>query len=230
MQILELKRLDPEGRTVEKVPGVRMTENGLVFDRPLTIEQWKEVGQMLKKAQKATLWWQADWMEYGKRSYDETEFDQAVGQLEFDFVGNKFDLLINLAAVPLERRRPGLSAQHYLFLTKLPTIKEQDKWAKVAEVEKLTPMDLKRSIAQGEVVRGSEERQGGVNTIQEVVRSFLQWQRQVQALDPLETWSGDKHKELYEEIKPIVSLVDFLENQLVGSRKNQDCVKTEIGS
>jgi hypothetical protein len=215
MQILELKRLDPEGRTVEKVPGVRMTANGLVFDRPLTIEQWKEVGQMLKKAQKATLWWQADWMEYGKRSYEETDFDQAVSQLEFDFVGNKFDMLINLAAVPLERRRPGLSAQHYLFLTKLPTMKEQDKWAKVAEVEKLTPMDLKRSIAQGEVVRGSEERQGGVNTIQEVVRSFLQWHRQVEARDPIENWPKEKHKELFAEIKPIVSLVDFLENQIL---------------
>ena len=136
MQILELKRLDPEGRTVEKVPGVRMTANGLVFDKALTIEQWKEVGRMLKAARTATLWWEADWMQYGKASYEETDWDEAVDQLEFDFVGGKYDLLMSLAAVPIERRRPGLSAQHYLFLTKLPTVKEQDKWAKVAEVEK----------------------------------------------------------------------------------------------
>ena len=216
MQILELKRLDPEGRTVEKVPGVRMTANGLVFDKPLTIEQWKEVGRMLKAARTATLWWEADWMQYGKASYEETDWDEAVDQLEFDFVGGKYDLLMSLAAVPIERRRPGLSAQHYLFLTKLPTIKEQDKWAKVAEVEKLTPMDLKRSIAQGEVVRGSEERQGGVNTIQEVVRSFSEWHRQVESRDPIENWSREKHRELLAEMKAIVDLVAFLQNEVQG--------------
>ena len=216
MQILELKRLDPEGRTVEKVPGVRMTANGLVFDKPLTIEQWKEVGRMLKAARTATLWWEADWMQYGKASYEETDWDEAVDQLEFDFVGGKYDLLMSLAAVPLERRRPGLSAQHYLFLTKLPTVKEQDKWAKVAEVEKLTPMDLKRSIAQGEVVRGSEERQGGVNTIQEVVRSFSEWHRQVESRDPIENWSREKHRELLSEMKAIVDLVAFLQNEVQG--------------
>ena len=216
MQILELKRLDPEGRTVEKVPGVRMTANGLVFDKPLTIEQWKEVGRMLKAARTATLWWEADWMQYGKASYEEIDWDEAVDQLEFDFVGGKYDLLMSLAAVPLERRRPGLSAQHYLFLTKLPTVKEQDKWAKVAEVEKLTPMDLKRSIAQGEVVRGSEERQGGVNTIQEVVRSFSEWHRQVESRDPIENWSKEKHKELLAEMKAIVDLVKFLQNEVQG--------------
>ena len=216
MQILELKRLDPEGRTVEKVPGVRMTANGLVFDKALTIEQWKEVGRMLKAARTATLWWEADWMQYGKASYEETDWDEAVDQLEVDFVGGKYDLLMSLAAVPLERRRPGLSAQHYLFLTKLPTVKEQDKWAKVAEVEKLTPMDLKRSIAQGEVVRGSEERQGGVNTIQEVVRSFSEWHRQVESRDPIENWSKEKHRELLAEMKAIVDLVKFLQNEVQG--------------
>ena len=216
MQILELKRLDPEGRTVEKVPGVRMTANGLVFDKPLTIEQWKEVGRMLKAARTATLWWEADWMQYGKASYEETEWDEAVDQLEFDFVGGKYDLLMSLAAVPLERRRPGLSAQHYLFLTKLPTVKEQDKWAKVAEVEKLTPMDLKRSIAQGEVIRGSEERQGGVNTIQEVVRSFSKWHSDGESRDPIENWSKEKHKELLAEMKLIVDLVAFLQNEVQG--------------
>ena len=216
MQILELKRLDPEGRTVEKVPGVRMTANGLVFDKPLTIEQWKEVGRMLKAARTATLWWEADWMQYGKASYEETDWDEAVDQLEFDFVGGKYDLLMSLAAVPLERRRPGLSAQHYLFLTKLPTVKEQDKWAKVAEVEKLTPMDLKRSIAQGEVVRGSEERQGGINSIQEISTSFALWFRYVESRDPIKNWSKEKHRELLAEMKQMADLIAYLQNEVQG--------------
>ena len=216
MQILELKRLDPEGRTVEKVPGVRMTANGLVFDKPLTIEQWKEVGRMLKAARTATLWWEADWMQYGKASYEETDWDEAVDQLEFDFVGGKYDLLMSLAAVPLERRRPGLSAQHYLFLTKLPTVKEQDKWAKVAEVEKLTPMDLKRSIAQGEVVRGSEERQGGVNTIQDLAREFDTWHRYVESKDPIENWSKEKLRELLAVMHKMADVIAYCKNEVQG--------------
>ena len=216
MQILELKRLDPEGRTVEKVPGVRMTANGLVFDKPLTIEQWKELGHWLKAARTATMWWEADWMQYGKASYEETDWDEAVDQLEFDFVGGKYDLLMSLAAVPLERRRPGLSAQHYLFLTKLPTVKEQDKWAKLAEVEKLTPMDLKRSIAQGEVVRGSEERQGGINSIQEISTSFALWFRYVESRDPIKNWSREKHRELLAEMKQMADLIAYLQNEVQG--------------
>jgi len=214
MQILELKRLDPEGRTVEKVPGVRMTANGLVFDKPLTIEEWKEVGHMLKAARTATLWWEADWMQYGKASYN--LWEEALDQLEFDFVGGKYDLLMSLAAVPLERRRPGLRAEHYLFLTKLPTIKEQDKWAKVAEVEKLTPMDLKRSIAQGEVIRGSEERQGGVNTIQELARSFSKWLSDVESRDPIENWPKEKHRQLLAVMKQMADLIAYLQKQVQG--------------
>jgi hypothetical protein len=216
MQILELKRLDPEGRTVEKVPGVRMTANGLVFDKALTIEQWKEVGRMLKAARTATLWWEADWMQYGKASYEETDWDEAVDQLEFDFVGGKYDLLMSLAAVPLERRRPGLSAQHYQFLTKLPTVKEQDKWAKVAEVEKLTPMDLKRSIAQGEVVRGSEERQGGMITIQDLAREFDTWHRYVESKDPIENWSKEKLRELLAVMKKMADVIAYCKNEVQG--------------
>jgi hypothetical protein len=216
MQILELKRLDPEGRTVEKVPGVRMTANGLVFDKPLTIEQWKELGRMLKAARTATLWWEADWMQYGKASYEESDWDEAVDQLEFDFVGGKYDLLMSLAAVPIERRRPGLSAQHYQFLTKLPTVKEQDKWAKVAEMEKLTPMDLKRSIAQGEVIRGSEERQGGLHTIQVVTSLFVAWHNRVNAKDPIENWPKELYVQLLAEMKPMVDLIAFLKNEVQG--------------
>lgn len=216
MQILELKRLDPEGRTVEKVPGVRMTANGLVFDKPLTIEQWKEVGRMLKAARTATLWWEADWMQYGRASYQEDDWDEAVDQLEFDFVGGKYDLLMSLAAVPLERRRPGLSAQHYLFLTKLPTVKEQDKWAKMAEVEKLTPMDLKRSIAQGEVVRGSEERQGGMITIQDLAREFDTWHRYVESKDPIENWSKEKLRELLTVMKKMADVIAYCQNEVQG--------------
>jgi hypothetical protein len=214
MQILELKRLDNEGKTVQKVPGVRMTANGLVFDKPLTIEEWKEVGQMLKAARTATLWWEADWMQYGKRSFN--FWEEALDQLEFDFVGGKYDLLMNLAAVPLERRRPGLRAEHYLFLTKLPTVKEQDKWAKVAEVEKLTPMDLKRSIAQGEVVRGSEERQGGMITIQDLAREFDTWHRYVESKDPIENWSKEKLRELLTVMKKMADVIAYCKNEVQG--------------
>jgi hypothetical protein len=171
---------------------------------------------MLKAARTATLWWEADWMQYGKASYEETDWDEAVDQLEFDFVGGKYDLLMSLAAVPLERRRPGLSAQHYQFLTKLPTVKEQDKWAKVAEAEKLTPMDLKRSIAQGEVVRGSEERQGGINSIQEISTSFALWFRYVESRDPIKNWSKEKHRELLAEMKQMADLIAYLQNEVQG--------------
>lgn len=163
MQIIELKRLDREGRAVEKVPGVRITPTGLVFEKALNVEQWKEVGRWLQSTRRAQTWLDADWLSYGQQNFDQDEVTEAVDQLEFNF-GPKTEAFLALGAVPIERRRPGLTAAHYLELQKLRTVKEQDKWAKLAEAEKLTPNDLKRSIQAGEVTRGSDERNSGMWT------------------------------------------------------------------
>jgi hypothetical protein len=115
--------------------------------------------------------------------------------------------LLTLGNVPIEKRRPGLTAQHYLELQKLKTVKEQDKWAKVAEAEKLTPNDLKRSIASGEVVRGSDERSSGIFTLSAWVTEFEVWRR---SLD--DGWRGDLnwHAKVREQIKPVIEFVEYV--------------------
>lgn len=204
MQIIELKRLDREGRAVEKVPGVRITPNGLVFEKALNIEQWKEVGRWLQSCRRAQTWLDADWLAYGKVSYDESEVTEALDQLELNF-GPKTDALLSLAGVPIEKRRPGLTAAHYMELQKLKTVKDQDKWAKLAEAERLTPNDLKRSIAAGEVVRGSDERSSGIFTLAAWVTEFEVWKR---SLD--DGWPGDLTwcSKVRDQIKPVIEFVE----------------------
>jgi hypothetical protein len=163
MQIIELKRLDPEGRAVELVPGVRITPTGLVFEKPLSPDQWREVGLMLKSTRRAQAFLDADWLRYGKQNFDPDMVDDAVRQMEFTFTGGQAAAEL-LGEVPLEKRRPGLTSGHYQEIARLGTAKEQDKWAKIAEAEKLTPNDLKKSIAAGQVVRGAEERSSGMWT------------------------------------------------------------------
>jgi hypothetical protein len=137
---------------------------------------------------------------------DEADLQEALDQLEFNF-GPKTDALLTLANVPIEKRRPGLTAQHYLELQKLKTVKEQDKWAKVAEAEKLTPNDLKRSIASGEVVRGSDERSSGIFTLSAWVTEFEVWRR---SLD--DGWRGDLnwHAKVREQIRPVIEFVEYV--------------------
>ena len=209
MQIIELKRLDLEGRAVEKVPGVRITPNGLVFEKALNVEQWKEVGRWLQSTRRAQTWLDADWLNYGRQNFDDAEVTEAVDQLEFNF-GPKTDAILALGAVPIERRRPGLTAAHYLELQKLRTVKEQDKWAKLAEAEKLTPNDLKRSIAAGEVVRGSDERSSGIFTLAAWVTEFEVWKR---SLD--DGWRGDLawHAKVREQIKPVIEFVEQIRSK-----------------
>jgi len=204
VQIIELKRLDREGRAVEKVPGVRITSTGLVFEKALNVEQWKEVGRWLQSTRRAQTWLDADWLNYGRQNFDEGEVTEAVDQLEFSF-GPKTDAILALGAVPIEKRRPGLTAQHYLELQKLKTVKEQDKWAKLAEAERLTPNDLKRSIAAGEVVRGSDERASGIFTLAAWVMEFEVWKR---SLD--EGWPGDTAwcAKVREQIRPVIEFVE----------------------
>lgn len=206
MQIIELKRLDRDGRAVEKVPGVRITPNGLVFEKALNIEQWKEVGRWLQSCRRAQTWLDADWLAYGKRSYDEGQVTEALDQLELNF-GPKTEALLTLGTVPIEKRRPGLTAAHYLELQKLKTIKDQDKWAKLAEAERLTPNDLKRSIAAGEVVRGSDERSSGIFTLSAWVTEFEVWKR---SLD--DGWPGDLTwcSKVRDQIKPVIEFVEIV--------------------
>ncbi|NDD54284.1 hypothetical protein EBZ39_10485 [bacterium] len=204
MQIIELRRLDREGRAVEKVPGVRITPNGLVFEKVLNIEQWKEVGRALQSFKRAQTWFEADWLARGSAWFDQSEMAEALDQLEFDF-GPKTNALITLGTVPIENRRPGLTAAHYLVLQKLKTIKEQDKWAKTAESEKLTPNDLNRSIAANAVVRGSDERSSGIFTLAAWVMEFEVWKR---SLD--EGWPGDTAwcAKVREQIRPVIEFVE----------------------
>jgi hypothetical protein len=204
MQIIELKRLDPEGRAVERVPGVQITPNGLVFEKALSIEQWKEVGRWLHSCRRAQTWLDADWLNYGTKTYDAADLYEALDQLELNF-GPKTDALLTLGNVPIEKRRPGLTAQHYLELQKLKTVKDQDKWAKLAEAERLTPNDLKRSIAAGEVVRGSDERASGIFTLAAWVMEFEVWKR---SLD--EGWPGDTAwcAKVREQIRPVIEFVE----------------------
>ena len=206
MQIIELKRLDREGRAVEKVPGVQVTANGLVFEKALTIEQWKEVGRWLQSCRRAQTWLDADWLNYGKKSYEAEDLQEALDQLEFNF-GPKTEALLTLGNVPIEKRRPELTAAHYLELQKLKTAKDQDKWAKLAVAERLTPNDLKRSIAAGEVVRGSEERSSGIFTLAAWVMEFEVWKR---SLD--EGWPGDTVwcAKVREQIKPVIEFVELV--------------------
>lgn len=209
MQIIELKRLDPDGRAVERVPGVRITFTGMVFDQPLTADQWREVGHWLQSTRRAQTWLDADWLRYGHKTFDPEVVALAVDQLEFNF-GTKGDAMLSLGLVPIEKRRPGLSALHYIELQKLKTIKEQDKWAKVAELEKLTPNDLKRSIASGEVTRGSEDRSSGVFTLQAMVTEFEVWVRKLP-----EGWEKDElwHRQVCEWLAPIIRFVEVVKRK-----------------
>jgi hypothetical protein len=188
---------------------VRITPNGLVFEKALNIEQWKEVGRWLQSCRRAQTWLDADWLNYGKKSYEAEDLQEALDQLEFNF-GPKTEALVALGTVPIEKRRPELTAAHYLELQKLKTVKDQDKWARLAVVEKLTPNDLKRSIASGEVVRGSDERSSGIFTLAAWVMEFEVWKR---SLD--DGWPGDMGwcAKVREQIKPVIDFVELVKSK-----------------
>ena len=94
-----------------------------------------------------------------------------------------------------------------MLFRSLKTAKEQDRWAKTAEVEKLTPNDLNRSIAANAVVRGSDERSSGIFTLAAWVTEFEVWKR---SLD--DGWRGDQTwcSKVREQIKPVIEFVDIV--------------------
>ena len=77
-------------------------------------------------------------------------------------------------------------------------------------MEKLTPNDLKRSIASGEVTRGSEDRSSGVFTLQAMVTEFEVWVRKLP-----EGWEKDElwHRQVCEWLAPIIRFVEVVKQK-----------------
>jgi len=164
------------------------SRGALVFTRPPSQEEWEQIGRYVHAARGSSLRWMADWRMEGRRQFGDEVVAEAEKSLQLEFK----DLRAAEALEALEgARSEALSDEHHLTLSKaldgLGKAREEwqqeaSKWLQVAEEFALTPLELKKSIKAGEVVREDSSKGGtasagttGILTLEAIHMDFLRW-------------------------------------------------------
>ena len=189
---------------------ISYTTLGAEFDPNMTEEQWVEFGRLLKLFRDAGNFYTADWMAFGHRRFGQQKVDEALSQLQFDM--GDVTKAMTTGLLPAADRVDGLTTEHHyvvgIFMEKNSlTETEAAEWLKIAKREKLTAMELQKSIEAGAVVRvqkseGHTNRDGfftihGINTL------FSRWKKNVEKKAPIDDMPIEQKRQIYEEIKPI---------------------------
>jgi hypothetical protein len=166
------------------------SRGALVFTRPPSQEEWEQIGRYVHAARGSSLRWMADWRMEGRRQFGDEIVESAEKALQLEFK----DLRAAEALEALEGARSEmLSDEHHLALSKsidgLGKAREEwreqaQKWLRIAEEEGLSPLELKKSIKAGEIVRDEASKPGaasagstGVLTLESISMDFLRWLR-----------------------------------------------------
>ena len=197
---------------------ILVTEYGAKIQRRLSIEEWTDALRDVRRIKHAYHAILSDLTSYGRKTFGDAVVAATLEQLEFEFTdANKATAI---AMIPLEvRTRYKLNSEHALELSRLADEDEREKWAKICEKEKLSPLELKRSIETGRVLRMKEitEISGqntGFPTIQSVRFSFERWERHMGERADVLSLHLDERRRILGLLEPIISLAADIEHSI----------------
>jgi hypothetical protein len=184
----------------------------------MSYDQWREVLRMIRQTWKKASIYMADCLSYGIKKWGRQKVDDALEQLELEVSLIKPALVIT--AVPVQMRFENLTGDHYVELIRSGIPKAQKiKWAKIASDQRLTPSQLRYSIAEGEVVDRAATKmlQTGVITVQGIRQSFEIWLRRVHGIEGVKKMDLEDQIEIMEELDAICEFGMLLHDHLVAT-------------
>lgn len=209
------------GGELEKERSFRITPNGVVFTKQLGKQEFRELVGMFKVLGDSydvclgtTLRAGMDW--YGKEYVEEV-----LEQAEFPYAAAVRALVISQMELDFTEWT-GLTGDHYhvLGLAFRGDAQLQEKWAKAAEDNQLTPRALKRSIERGEVVTDAQIEEesgghsGGYGYLDELALAYSQWSRRVGGKKAVLDLPRDEKVKWLDSVKPIRELAAEVEDSL----------------
>jgi hypothetical protein len=174
------------------------------FSDDISYEQWKEVLRLARTVRRKAATMVADCIAIGVKKWGRKKVDDALEQLELEAALVKTALAIN--SVPREMRFENLDGEHYVELSKSNITKAQKiHWARIASEQRLTPVQLRFSIVEGEVVDRTvaREAQTGLYTVHGIRQSFDVWYRRVGGINGVKAMETDHQIEIMEELEAI---------------------------
>lgn len=137
-----------QGEMVER-GGVKYSPLGLAIERPMTFEEWDQLGDQIAIMHTASPWWIGDWYIAGEAAYGEAAAQARAISERASKHGHALtpDTVIDYASLcrkfPSSERSENLSLSHYRIVRALPNASEL---LKRAEAEELSSRDLKRIV------------------------------------------------------------------------------------
>lgn len=196
-----------------------LTPTGVEIEGQLSFEEWQRAVFTWKKIFEAFHVGFSDIVSYGRKEFGDAKVDETLEAFHFDMS----DILkcYAIGQLPLDLRNESLTGEHYYILAKgLPNAtKEQGRWAALALKEHLTPIELKRSIEKGAVVKQKDiERESGQNSgipnIEGLAMTFQRWMKQAGGEQKILEQPAEWKEHFLQEVDPILALAEKIEATL----------------
>lgn len=127
----------------------RLTEQGLVIEGPLSLEEWTNLGHRLMGLHKGLPWMVGDWLAYGERQPWGEMYSQALGETGLE-EGTLRNYKYVAQRYPARARVPGLSYSHHAAVAHLPDAQRQS-WLVCARENGWSVADLRTRVGGGKV-------------------------------------------------------------------------------
>lgn len=198
---------------------VQIGRLGAEFRGDMGYEQWAQWMMGLKNFKDFFHVLLADGIRYGRDKFGEERVEAVLDQCEFDFADcGKATSIGNMAK---ELRTTQLTPEHW-FVIGMDLKDKPDqhpKWINLAVKHELSPLELRKSIQEGKVVRQDDvdQRSGrgaGLVTIQGLRFTFDNWERKVGGKEAILKWKPDQKRAWLNEVAPIVELAEAVKNTL----------------
>lgn len=191
-----------------------------------TVDQYKRGLQFFQGFQRKQKEWFSSYVSKGRAKFGIQLVEAALQQLEFEMP--IVQQALDIASIPQELRHEGLNSEHFVVLARAPglTATKRAKWAKTASELKLTPGQLKASIATGEVVSGqiAQHLNHGIMNVHGIHHEFDIWKRRIQDIDPgVLSLKLDEQDVIIKELKDIAEFY----TELVARRGTKPTKKLE---
>lgn len=158
----------------------KVQKSGMTFPENLSERAWEQIGSSLRELVNSSVWWLADWVNYGESTYGWRRYKEAIERTGLDYqtlrnyawVGRRFEH---------HRRRDGLSFAHHAEVARLSP-PEQDYWLRKAEQQKWSRNELRRTVRASLAAQSGEDEQREAGRLSEATAVATRRQQQVTTL------------------------------------------------
>lgn len=199
-------------------PKCQISRSGLKIEGDLTMEEWTQILRSLRDVRHAYHCALADAICYGNQKFGAENVAATLEQTEFDFQDVSRATAIGTLALGFREAHAALTSEHYFILS---SVEEPDrtKWAQIAQEQGLKPIELKRSIEAGTILRLADIASGsgsgsGITTIQGAIFKLRQWQTTMGGPERILELPRTQLNELLTLLTPIIELASQIEQRI----------------